>query len=70
VSVHEAGADFSRDHWQLFDIEADPTESKDLAATNTAKLAELQRLWQREAARYGDLPLREAPPSRRSTFVD
>ena len=70
VSVHEPAADFNRDRWQLFDIETDPTESKDLAATNPAMLSELQRLWQREAARYGDLPLREAPPSRRSTFVD
>ncbi|HYM24988.1 MAG TPA: arylsulfatase, partial [Vicinamibacterales bacterium] len=61
VSVHEAGTDFSRDLWQLFDVEADPTESRDLAAANPAKLSELQRLWQQEAAKYGDLPLREAP---------
>lgn len=70
VSVHEPGTDFQRDRWQLFDIEADPTESHDLAATNPAKLAELQRRWQEEAARYGALPLREAPPGRRYTFAD
>jgi arylsulfatase A-like enzyme len=70
VSVHEAGTDFSRDLWQLFDVETDPTESKDLAASNSAKLSELQRLWLQEAAKYGDLPLREAPPNRRSTFAD
>jgi arylsulfatase len=70
VSMHEPGTDFSRDRWELFDIETDPTESKDLAATNPAKLAELQRLWQQEAARHRDLPLREAPPNRGSTFAD
>jgi arylsulfatase len=70
VSVHEAGTDFSRDRWQLFDIQADPTESTDLAVRNPARLAELQRLWQEEAEKYGGLPLREAPPNRRSTFAD
>jgi len=70
VSVHEPGTDFSRDRWQLFDVETDPTESRDLSTTNPAKLAELQRLWHREAATYGDLPLREAPPNRRATFTD
>lgn len=70
VSVHEAGTDFGRDWWQLFDIDADPTESTDLAASNPAKLSALQRLWVHEAATYGDLPLREAPPARRSTFAD
>ncbi len=70
LSVHKPGSDFDRDLWQLFDVEADPTESKDLSAVNPSKLTELQRLWQQEAARYGDLPLREAPESRRSTFAD
>ena len=70
VSVHKPGTDFSRDPWQLFDIETDPTESKDLSTVNPRKLAELQRLWQQEAAKYGDLPLREAPPGRQSTFAD
>jgi arylsulfatase A-like enzyme len=70
VSVHQPETDFSRDRWQLFDVEKDSTESKDLSATNPAKLMELQRLWHREAANYGDLPLKEAPPSRRSTFAD
>ena len=70
VSVHKPGTDFSRDLWQLFDIETDPTESKDLSAVNPRKLAELQQLWRQEAAKYGDLPLREAPSGRQSTFAD
>ena len=70
VSMHDAGTDFSRDRWQLFDIQVDPTESTDLAARNPARLAEMQRLWQQEAEKYGGLPLREAPPNRQSTFAD
>jgi arylsulfatase len=61
VSVHEPDTDFNGDRWQLFDIETDPTESKDLAATNPAKLSGLQGLWRQEATTYGDLPLRARP---------
>jgi arylsulfatase len=56
--------------WQLFDVDSDPTESKDLSAMNPAKLAELQQLWQQEAAKYGGLPLREAPASRQAMWAD
>jgi arylsulfatase len=70
VSVHKPDADFDSDRWQLFDIESDPTEWRDLAIVHPGTLSEMKRLWQREAARYGALPLREAPPSRRATFVE
>lgn len=70
VSIHRPNTDFSSDVWQLFDVESDPTESKDLSASHPAKLVELQRLWQQEAAKYGALPLREAPPGRQATWKD
>jgi arylsulfatase len=70
VSVHRPGTDFNRDVWQLFDIESDPTESKDLSAVNPSKLGELQQLWQQEAAKHGGLPLREAPAGRQATWAD
>ena len=70
VSVHKPGTDFGADPWQLFDTDTDPTESTDTSGTNAPRLKELQKLWQREAARYGDLPLREAPPSRAAGFAD
>jgi len=70
VSLHRPGTDFGQDRWQLFDIDTDPTESRDLSPTNPAQLLELQRLWQQEAERYGALPLREAPRGRQGTFLD
>jgi hypothetical protein len=69
VSLHKPGTDFSGDRWQLFDIEADATESKDLSTVNPAKLSELRKLWEQEAGKYGAV-LREAPPLRQSTFAD
>jgi arylsulfatase len=70
VSVHQPGTEFTRDSWQLFDLETDPTEFNDLSAGSPARLAELQELWRQEAARYGDLPLREAPATRQHTWDD
>ncbi|HJQ85515.1 MAG TPA: arylsulfatase [Candidatus Binatia bacterium] len=47
----------SEDRWELYDVAEDPSECRDLAATEPAKLRELQALWLREAERYGVLPL-------------
>lgn len=35
--------------WELYDLDADPTEMKNLAKSNPAKLAELQALFEKEA---------------------
>ena len=46
--------------WQLFDLAADPLESKDLARTHPDKLAELLRAWDQYAAANGViLPARD-----------
>jgi hypothetical protein len=45
------------DVWELYDTTTDWTQSKDLAAENPTKLAELQRLFLLEATRYNVLPL-------------
>ena len=45
------------DTWELFDVNADFSESKDLAAQNPAKLKELQDLFMKEAAKYNVLPI-------------
>lgn len=37
--------DIGDGRWHLFNLAADPGETRDLAATNPAKLAELARLW-------------------------
>jgi len=48
---------FEQDRWELYDIDADFSEANDLAATNPAKLKELQELFLEEAVRNHVLPL-------------
>ncbi len=48
---------FDDDVWELYDTNTDWTQSKDLAKENPKKLAELQRLFIIEAAKYRVLPL-------------
>jgi len=45
------------DVWELYDVEKDWTQANDLAATEPEKLAELQRLFLIQAARFNVLPL-------------
>ena len=45
------------DRWELYDVETDWTQSHDLAADQPEKLAELQRLFLIQAARFNVLPL-------------
>jgi len=45
------------DVWELYNVEEDWTQSNDLAAEHPDKLAELQRLWLIQAARFNVLPL-------------
>ncbi|HVH12982.1 MAG TPA: arylsulfatase [Longimicrobium sp.] len=48
---------FDEDVWELYDTTKDWTQARDLAREHPEKLAELQRLWLIEAARYQVLPL-------------
>ncbi len=60
VSVHPTIAgwgNFNRDRWELYDTEADPTESRDLAAEHPEKVQELINLWFHAAGQYNGLPL-------------
>jgi len=50
-------AAFDDDVWELYDTNADWSQSKDLAKANPQKLHELQRLWLIEAVKYNVLPL-------------
>jgi hypothetical protein len=58
-SILAASTPFDQDKWQLFNLNEDPTETNDLAAKFPAKLAELQKLWDQEAAKYGVFPLHD-----------
>jgi len=48
---------FDEDVWELYDTNADWCQSRDLARQEPKKLAELQRLFLIEAAKYSVLPL-------------
>jgi arylsulfatase len=48
---------FDQDRWELYNVAEDPSESRDLAATEPDKLRSLRELWWNEAGRYGVLPL-------------
>ncbi len=53
----EGSHNFNDDQWQLFHLENDFTESRDLAAEQPEKLAELVALWDAEAERNQVLPI-------------
>ncbi|MEV0338154.1 arylsulfatase [Nocardia sp. NPDC050713] len=48
---------FDQDRWELYHIEKDRSQNRDLAAENPDKLEELKALWFSEAAKYNGLPL-------------
>jgi len=52
---------FEPDAWELYHVAEDFSEVHDLAATEPAKLAELEALWWEEAAKYQVLPLNNQP---------
>jgi arylsulfatase A-like enzyme len=55
--LHKAGVPFDDDTWELYDGSTDWTQAHDLSKEQPAKLAELQRLFLIEAAKYNVLPL-------------
>jgi arylsulfatase len=60
IATHENGTSFDRDHWELYDLNRDFSESTDVAAEHPEKLRELQALWHSEAAKYNGLPILES----------
>jgi arylsulfatase len=57
VTRHTHGVSFDDDQWELYNLSLDPSECNDLAASESAKLAELIELWWAEAEANGVLPL-------------
>ena len=68
VAFHTPGTDFGSDHWELYNVEKDFTETADLASQHPDKLRELQDLWWAEAEKYGALPQLEAMGMRQRTY--
>jgi arylsulfatase A-like enzyme len=60
VAVHAPLTDkgkFDEDKWELYHVDVDRSESKDLAKENPEKLEELKKLWLKEAEKNKALPL-------------
>jgi arylsulfatase A-like enzyme len=50
---------FHKDHWELYNVDEDRSENRDLADQNPDKLEELKQLWFVEAGKYNGLPLED-----------
>jgi arylsulfatase len=48
---------FDKDKWELYHVDVDRSESKDLAKANPEKLEALKKLWLEEATKNNALPL-------------
>ena len=57
VAYHERGSSYDDDVWELYHLDTDWSECRDLAATMPAKLTELKERFWAEAGRYDVLPL-------------
>ncbi len=57
VTHHDKGDDYTNAEWELYDLDADFSEARNLAASHPDKLEELEQLWWVEAGRYDVLPL-------------
>jgi arylsulfatase len=62
VAMHKPGTSFDTDDWKLFDLSKDFSEAENLAARYPDQLAKMKTAWQREAEKYGVLPLTEMSP--------
>ena len=57
VAYHEPGTDFEKDAWELYNLEEDFSECRNLAEDHPEKLREMVERWWREAGKYDVLPL-------------
>ena len=53
LTLHKKGDHYENDVWQLYHVAEDFSESNDLAAKYPEKVKELQKLWEKEARKYG-----------------
>src|SRR4030095_8344797 len=57
VTYHHKGTPFDEDQWELYHLDEDFSESRDLAEAEPEKLAELIDAWWAEAETHGVPPL-------------
>jgi len=58
-TLHEPGTDFSKDVWELYNLNDDFNERINLASKFPEKLKELQALFDQEARKYNVYPLKD-----------
>lgn len=63
VAIHNCANDYAQDAWQLFDTEADFSESADLSAKHPEIVERMKVLWQREWLRHVGVPLSQPAPN-------
>lgn len=68
IGIHTPGKPFEDDRWELYHVERDFSESKNLASEYPERLEALKALWWIEAEKNGALPLLEAPRGRSHTY--
>lgn len=59
IAQVRAGSDVSGYDWELYNLEEDFSQSRDLAAQHPEKLAEMQAVFEREARRYQVYPVHD-----------
>lgn len=70
VAKHAKGADYSRDdRWELYKLDEDFTETKDLAQSHPDRLREMIDRWWQQADVYGVLPLDDREAERARDFL-
>jgi hypothetical protein len=57
VTRHQSGVPFEDDDWELYHLDEDRSECRNLAAELPDKVSEMVELWWAEAEEYGVLPL-------------
>jgi arylsulfatase len=57
VTRHQSGASFESERWELYHLDEDFAENRDLAAAEPERLQELKERWWAEAGKYGVMPL-------------
>ena len=57
VTRHVPGSSFETEHWELYHLDRDFAELRDLAANEPEKLQELKERWWAEAGKYDVMPL-------------
>ncbi|MFJ7729206.1 arylsulfatase [Neobacillus sp. NPDC097160] len=57
IALHTKGQPYEKDVWELYHVAEDPTEFNNVASKYPDKLKELQKLWDKEAKKYGVLPM-------------